>query len=316
MNGSNSSSDNQIPQLALTGSRPKLRGLTDSPVLLRMIRVFFSFCLKRFGGAPHVLFTRPSMLRRFVPVLGIRFASLRKPFNPQPLISHLTNSNGCGNLQPKVLLTVSPFPPSSNSNSVCIRTRPRHSLPTIDHRFRLSFFSCTYKSLFHPDRFAGSLFPHTYKSLFPQPLSFLIYTKPRGVSGLCAFFNSAFGACPGRVGAPARSTGGPSALKNRPNSFPDIPLRTLESLCALFQPRVLCFQSFADSFAKHRGYGGGAAGPPCTVHRSQITATAITFRINTCKSVSKQTTLSPFRMNTCEKTRGGGRLLLTSRSEI
>jgi len=36
----------------------------------------------------------------------------RKPFNPQPLISHLTNSNGCGNLQPKDLLTVSPFRPS------------------------------------------------------------------------------------------------------------------------------------------------------------------------------------------------------------
>jgi hypothetical protein len=34
-----------------------------------------------------------------------------KPFNPQPLISHLTNSNGCGNLQSKVLLTVSPFRP-------------------------------------------------------------------------------------------------------------------------------------------------------------------------------------------------------------
>jgi hypothetical protein len=30
------------------------------------------------------------------------------------------------------------------------------------------------------------------------------------------------------------------------------------------------------------------------------------FRINTCKSVSKQTTLSPFRINTYEKTGGGG----------
>src|SRR5258708_21591646 len=30
------------------------------------------------------------------------------------------------------------------------------------------------------------------------------------------------------------------------------------------------------------------------------------FRINTCKSVSKQTTLSPFRMNTYKKHRGGG----------
>jgi hypothetical protein len=35
----------------------------------------------------------------------------RNPFNPQPLISHLTNSNECGNLQVKVLLTVSPLRP-------------------------------------------------------------------------------------------------------------------------------------------------------------------------------------------------------------
>jgi len=34
-------------------------------------------------------------------------------------------------------------------------------------------------------------------------------------------------------------------------------------------------------------------------------------RINTCKSVSKQTTLTSFRMNTYEKYRGGGFLLLT-----
>jgi len=32
----------------------------------------------------------------------------------------------------------------------------------------------------------------------------------------------------------------------------------------------------------------------------------ISFRINTCKSVSKQTTLTSFRINTCEKPRGRG----------
>ena len=36
-----------------------------------------------------------------------------------------------------------------------------------------------------------------------------------------------------------------------------------------------------------------------------------TFRMNTCKSVSKQRTLSPFRMNTYAKTGGRGVLLLT-----
>src|SRR6266852_7758113 len=39
--------------------------------------------------------------------------------------------------------------------------------------------------------------------------------------------------------------------------------------------------------------------------------TLTTFRINTSKSVSKQRTLSSFRMNTYEKQRGGGVLSLT-----
>ncbi len=38
---------------------------------------------------------------------------------------------------------------------------------------------------------------------------------------------------------------------------------------------------------------------------------SISLRINTCKSVSKQTTLTPFRMNTCEK-RGEGGYFYTS----
>jgi hypothetical protein len=38
---------------------------------------------------------------------------------------------------------------------------------------------------------------------------------------------------------------------------------------------------------------------------------SISLRINTCKSVSKQTTLTSFRMNTCEK-RGEGGYLYTS----
>src|SRR6266849_7063893 len=46
------------------------------------------------------------------------------------------------------------------------------------------------------------------------------------------------------------------------------------------------------------------------VRRAWLTAhrpsTATTFRINTCKSVSKQRTLTPFRMNTCEKGGEGG----------
>jgi hypothetical protein len=47
-----------------------------------------------------------------------------------------------------------------------------------------------------------------------------------------------------------------------------------------------------------------------TVHGSRVT---YSFRINTCKSVSKQTTLTLFRMNTYEKTGGEGSPLHPSR---
>src|SRR5258708_2498301 len=42
------------------------------------------------------------------------------------------------------------------------------------------------------------------------------------------------------------------------------------------------------------------------LHFAQFWCNASPFRINTCKSVSKQTTLTPFRMNTYEKTGGWG----------
>jgi len=45
------------------------------------------------------------------PTSSASVMSTRKPFNSQSLISYLTNSNGCGILQSKVLLTVSPFRP-------------------------------------------------------------------------------------------------------------------------------------------------------------------------------------------------------------
>ena len=40
--------------------------------------------------------------------------------------------------------------------------------------------------------------------------------------------------------------------------------------------------------------------------RHRIGPCLTTFRINTCKSVSKQSTLTTFRINTCEKPRGRG----------
>src|SRR5260221_14395558 len=45
---------------------------------------------------------------------------------------------------------------------------------------------------------------------------------------------------------------------------------------------------------------------------------AKSFIIRTCKTVSKQSTLTPFRINTYEKTGGGGRgcILIIARSEL
>src|SRR5260370_6297174 len=54
------------------------------------------------------------------------------------------------------------------------------------------------------------------------------------------------------------------------------------------------------TYEKRRGKG------PKRARFAQFWCNATPFRINTFKSVSKQTTLSPFRMNTYEKQGGGG----------
>ena len=117
------------------------------------------------------------MLHCFVsiPVVGIRCAPSLNPFNPQSLISHLTNSNGCGNMSFKVPL-------------MCPRVLPPSTLQ---------------------------------ETCFPIPLL-------AGRSNFCA------------SGA---------------NSCSSITCALLNSLAALFRARTLCFQQFADSFAKMPGWG-------------------------------------------------------------
>jgi hypothetical protein len=153
-------------------------------------------------------------------------ALVRNPFNPQCLISHLTNSNECGNMQPKVLLTVSPFPPSLTqqldlfpsspgtvsplataftpnrrltplSTAFTQRHRGGHpQLPfsaftTHDDVFAPPLFSCSYKSLFPPARPSAPLFSGVYKSLGGQLLSLHIDANPRGChTPLKWFFDS------------------------------------------------------------------------------------------------------------------------------
>jgi hypothetical protein len=113
----------------------------------------------------------------FIPVVGIGSTPPRKPFNPQRLISHLTNSNGCGNLRLKVLLKVSPLPPSFLPQPSVYPPLPiplfpllttHHSPPT----FRHPLFSYTYELPLPSDRFAAPLFSNIYELPFPQLLCF------------------------------------------------------------------------------------------------------------------------------------------------
>src|SRR5260370_38332143 len=105
---------------------------------------------------------------------------------------------------------------------------------------------------------------------------------------------------------------------SRRSSFPCIslptPLHPQKS-------QTLCNQANPGSFCRTPG----VASPPAASAPSVLSVNSVvnrcsagmyprpapslrttTFRINTCKSVSKQRTLSPSRMNTYEKTRGRG----------
>ena len=145
---------------------------------------------------------------------------------------------------------MSPLPPSFNRNSVCIRTRSSYSLLTIDHP--LSPLSC-FHSLTNPSSTVIDLqvpYFHTLTNPFsPNPFPVISMQNPGGVGDmrllqlcvLCA-----------------------SALKNRLTPFLTNCCALLKSLCSLFQPRVLCFQSFADSLCKTPGvWGVGRTGKTC-----------------------------------------------------
>jgi hypothetical protein len=95
-------------------------------------------------------------------------------------------------------------------------------------------------------------------------------------------------------------------------------LHVFSSLPPLVYPeprREISLRSFSHSlplfstacrlFSKNAG-GGMSSEHTHPFSRRSACGAVSTFRINTCKSVSKQTTLSSFRINTCEKPRGRG----------
>ena len=158
----------------------------------------------------------------------------------------------------KVLLTVSPFPPSFNSNSVCIRAGSCYSLPTIDYPPSpvLGFHVLTNPSPRLID--LQVLYFHTLTNPFSRnPFPFSSIQNPPGVGGvrlhqlcvLCA-----------------------SALKNCLTPFLTYCCALLKSLYSLFQPRVLCFQSLADSFCKTPGGMGGRTRKTKLVWSKKVTS--------------------------------------------
>src|SRR6266852_3121833 len=117
----------------------------------------------------------------------------------------------------------------------------------------------------------------------------------------------------GRLSSQFRSDSRPSDGQIfRPSdgqTFPDRPIsfitNLLRTLCRHQKSQLLCNQANPNSFCKTPGVGVPSGFSPC-LRRAGGPVPLTTFRMNTYKSVSKQRTLTPFRMNTCEKPGGRG----------
>ena len=153
-----------------------------------------------------------------------------------------------------------------------------------------------------PSDFVAPLFSYSYKPLFPQLLSFHIHTKPRG----CGVVHFQF-----LTQCLCASVANPAPKSCR--------VILLQTLCRSQKSQLLCNQANPNSLRKMRGVGCASAQlralcvsalsfpfdlSPCLRRRDSSSTNS--FRINTCKSVSKQTTLSSFRINTYEKQGEGG----------
>src|SRR5258707_1391774 len=80
-------------------------------------------------------------------------------------------------------------------------------------------------------------------------------------------------------------------------------LPLFSSACSLFLRNTRGWGGYPDPVF---GLSAGVEAPGAAQPQDADLAYASTFRMNTCKSVSKQKTLTPFRINTCEKPRGRG----------
>ena len=94
-----------------------------------------------------------------------------------------------------------------------------------------------------------------------------------------------------------------------PSNNKSRPVILLRTLCRLQRSQVLCNQANPHSLAKTPGWGEGSSSRYRSTNAKRHASKS--FRINTCKSESKQRTLTTFRMNTYVKQGEGGVLLLT-----
>src|SRR6267143_4614380 len=106
------------------------------------------------------------------------------------------------------------------------------------------------------------------------------------------------------------------------NSFEITQIRTLSENSRVYpnsshsgSPRAVCAKGTLTSPSALTAPAvlSHVTGPP-RASRGHLARVTYSFRINTCKSVSKQTTFIPFRMNTYDKHRGRGSVRLLTRN--
>ena len=144
------------------------------------------------GGLPF-RFERVGHLVLFVPFWRSPAQARPQPIQITDCISHLTNSNGCGNIQVKVLLTVSPFrpflPPQPRVYSGDSSRHMRHVAPrSLPFSARCAYFPSPQGV--YPHAFSASR--HVLPSVSP-----CLYGKPHVLSSLpplclCALFQTPF----------------------------------------------------------------------------------------------------------------------------
>ena len=166
------------------------------------------------------------------------------------------------------------------------------------------------------------VFSYSYESLFPQPLFLDSDLSCPGAWG-AGFQFSTLCLCASMANPMFSAVCSLFALSLR--SFPhNFPLFSIT--CSLFfeNTRVGGTSTLPRQAALPPSYAPRGVSPPSDLNRLRILplttgvtckntepATLTTFRMNTCKSVSKQRTLTAFRINTCEKQGGGGLELYT-----